>query len=84
MQMTQGLTLGEQSEKMHFKLRGVIYHGQNHFTCRYISKSRQVYYHDGVNGSQCVYDGVISHVLNEDDLYSTRGRRAILFFYSTF
>jgi hypothetical protein len=39
-------------------LRGIIYHGENHFTSRIISSEGHIWYHDGITtGSTCNSDG---------------------------
>jgi hypothetical protein len=44
-----------------YKLRGVMYHLDNHFTSRFISESGHVWYHDGIStGRQMVPEGIIS------------------------
>ncbi|KAL1711884.1 hypothetical protein EV715DRAFT_214688 [Schizophyllum commune] len=48
-------------------LRGVIYSGQNHFTCRVIDKDGCIYRHDGmINGGECEKEAVVSRVLPTD------------------
>ena len=43
-----------------YKLRGVMYYLDNHFTSRFVSKSGHVWYHDGIStGRQMVPEGNI-------------------------
>ena len=36
-------------------LRGTVYHGDNHFTSRFISSNGTIWYHDGITtGRQCI------------------------------
>ena len=43
-----------------YKLRGVMYYQDNHFTSRFISKSGRVWYHDGLlTGRQMVPEGCV-------------------------
>jgi hypothetical protein len=45
---------------MTYKLRGVLYYQDNHFTSRFISKSGRVWFHDGIlTGKQMVPEGSI-------------------------
>ncbi|KAI0330960.1 hypothetical protein GY45DRAFT_1213749, partial [Cubamyces sp. BRFM 1775] len=38
-----------------YALTGVVYHGYNHFTCRYLDPSGTVWFHDGAtSGSSCI------------------------------
>jgi hypothetical protein len=47
------------------KLRGIVYHGQHHFTCRIISDDGQIWYHDGVTTAQsCTYEGLLNDINN--------------------
>jgi hypothetical protein len=44
-----------------YQLRGVVYHGANHFTSRIISANLQVWFHDGIStGSSMVHEGTLS------------------------
>ena len=46
-----------------YSLRGVIYYGQHHFTCRFISRRGVVWYHNGIaTGSSLVNEGFLSSV----------------------
>ncbi|KAF8815887.1 hypothetical protein BYT27DRAFT_7230092 [Phlegmacium glaucopus] len=48
-----------------YKLRGVMYHLDNHFTARFISESGCVWYHDGIStGWQMVPEGSIANILD--------------------
>ena len=41
-------------------LRGIIYSGQFHFTCKLLSSEERVWYHDGqTTASTCRYEGSI-------------------------
>ena len=80
--VNQELTLGDDVNKVTYKLRGIIYHGHNHFTCRYVTKSRQVYYHDGLKGHEFIHDGSLSYISNNDSVHNSRDMQAVLFLYS--
>jgi hypothetical protein len=44
-------------------LRGIVYHGNNHFTSRIVSLDNQVWYHDGMTtGRSCISDGLLNDV----------------------
>ena len=50
-------------DRMTYKLRGVMYHMDNHFTSRIISESGLVWYHDGIlTGRQTVREGKICDI----------------------
>jgi hypothetical protein len=56
------LTLGSEHEPINMILRGVIYHGSNHFVSRIISGTGDVWFHDGIaTGRHCIYEGNISN-----------------------
>ncbi|KAJ7678833.1 hypothetical protein B0H14DRAFT_2423129, partial [Mycena olivaceomarginata] len=53
------------------RLRGIIYGGNGHFTCRYIDAAGTVWFHDGViTGRQCRREGNICDLRNPFELYS--------------
>ncbi|KAI0357519.1 hypothetical protein OH77DRAFT_1398804 [Trametes cingulata] len=55
----------------YWKLRGLIYWGANHFTCRFVDHNGMVWYHDGVScGQNCEVEGQVGEV----DLLEARGR----------
>ncbi|KAI0367200.1 hypothetical protein BV20DRAFT_1000944 [Pilatotrama ljubarskyi] len=63
------------------RLGGVIYHGSNHFTARFIDRSRSVWYHDGAaSTANCVRERSLSHT---DGLLMTtaEGRQACHYIY---
>ena len=44
-----------------YQLRGVIYHGSDHFTARIVTSAGHVWFHDGIaTGSSMEYDGLVS------------------------
>ncbi|KAJ7114877.1 hypothetical protein C8R44DRAFT_629909 [Mycena epipterygia] len=45
------------------KLRGIIYSGQNHFTCRIVDVTGQMWFHDGItSGRSCLDEGRLCDV----------------------
>ncbi|KAL1685159.1 hypothetical protein GGG16DRAFT_66849 [Schizophyllum commune] len=57
-----------------FKLRGIVYAGQNHFTCRVVDHVGTLYRHDGmVNGDICEKEAILARV-SPDDLGTWRMR----------
>ena len=61
-----------------YKLKGVMYHHDNHFTSRFISKPGRVWFHDGIlTGRQMVQEGSIGST----ELGSSHSRRAIACVY---
>ncbi|KAJ6532494.1 hypothetical protein B0H19DRAFT_896463, partial [Mycena capillaripes] len=51
------LSFNVKVEPNNLKLRGIIYRGQNHFTCRFIGRDGRVWFHDGIfTRSNCIPD----------------------------
>ncbi|KAI4518464.1 hypothetical protein K525DRAFT_148741, partial [Schizophyllum commune Loenen D] len=56
------------------RLRGIVYGGQNHFTCRVVDSAGVIYRHDGMyNGDVCERESLLGHV-SPVDLGTWRGR----------
>ncbi|KAJ7500692.1 hypothetical protein B0H11DRAFT_765301 [Mycena galericulata] len=67
--------------KVPLKLRGVIYHGSEHFTSRIITPGGGIWFHDGMTtGSTTVAHGNMRDVL--DKLHLCEGRRAATAVYA--
>ena len=63
-------------------LRGIVYHGSNHFTSRIISSEGDIWFHDGIaTGKSCEDDGHLSTTSNQD-LKSCKGRQLVLAIYA--
>ena len=63
-------------------MRGIVYHGENHFTSRIISPEGNIWFHDGIStGSTCEHDG---HLRTTTDraLYKCKGRELVLAVYA--
>jgi hypothetical protein len=59
-------------------LRGVIYHGSNHFTTRFISSAGLVWFHDGIaTGRSMEYEGMLDDVV----LTQCRSKQASMSLY---
>ncbi|KAI0349497.1 hypothetical protein OH77DRAFT_1464029 [Trametes cingulata] len=59
------LSLPVAGQLREWALRGVIYHGRNHFTARYLSADAHVWYHDGAStGQYCNAEGPRTRSLN--------------------
>ena len=69
--MTSQVTIGDGSDKLTYKLRGLIYWNRTHFTCRMVGKAGQVYYNDGMTtGNSCIHEGKLGEI---PDMYNTKG-----------
>ena len=63
-------------------LRGIIYHGNNHFCSRIISVDETIWYHDGITtGNNSIEDGHLSN-MNYEDLKTCNGKRLVLAIYA--
>ncbi|KAI9058816.1 hypothetical protein FKP32DRAFT_1581304 [Trametes sanguinea] len=74
------LTITVQGTLFSWALTGIIYHGYDHFTCRYIALDNSVWYHDGMDTAQfCIRE---TQDLLAVDLLTCRGRRATHYIYT--
>lgn len=69
--LTATVTIGDKTDRVTYKLRGLIYWNGTHFTCRMIGKGGEVYYNDGmVSGALSIQEGALAKV---PDLYNVKG-----------
>ena len=69
--MTSQVTNRDGSDKLTYKLRGLIYWNCTHFTCRMVGKAGQVYYNNGMTtGNSYIYEGKLGEI---PDMYNTKG-----------
>ncbi|KAJ6470772.1 hypothetical protein C8R47DRAFT_1200348 [Mycena vitilis] len=55
------------------RLRGIIYAGGSHFTCRFLESNRDMWFHDGIaTGRGCVRHGTMNAVEHQLDLHRYR------------
>lgn len=65
------------------KIRGIIYHGESHFTSRIITQDGQVWHHDGINtGRACSYEGTLHSLTASHALNTSRGKVATAVIYA--
>ncbi|KAH7918712.1 hypothetical protein BV22DRAFT_1024146, partial [Leucogyrophana mollusca] len=71
------------SRNSHLHLKGIVYHGQFHFTARLISSERLVYFHDGARsaGATLTTKGHLNK-FSDADLMECEGRQATLVVYA--
>jgi hypothetical protein len=68
--------------KKTLNLRGIVYHGQHHFTSRIVSSNKQLWYHDGITtGNMCINDGLLAGI-SDDGLRQCRERDLVLAVYA--
>ncbi|KAJ7934892.1 hypothetical protein B0H13DRAFT_1591282, partial [Mycena leptocephala] len=61
------------------RLRGIIYGGQGHFTCRFIDKAGDIWFHDGmVTGRNCLPEINIRRVADRLSLQKYKRTRLVL------
>ncbi|KAJ7907077.1 hypothetical protein B0H13DRAFT_1618732, partial [Mycena leptocephala] len=68
-----------------FKLRGIMYGGKtsNHFTCRFIDRQGEIWFHDGITtGFTCTPEVKIATVTNLLNLHSCGTKRAVAVVYA--
>jgi hypothetical protein len=64
------------------KLKGLIYFGGFHFTCRIISEDDVMWFHDGmVTGSDTVLDGKLDE-MSYEQLHTCRGKKLEIAVYA--
>lgn len=67
--------------KVNYRLRGIVYYGNYHFTSRIISENGTVWYHDGqTTASRCTREG--SLIDADIDLHSCKGKAMKLVIYA--
>ncbi|KAI0043088.1 hypothetical protein FA95DRAFT_1475075, partial [Auriscalpium vulgare] len=74
------LSIGEGQDRLIYKLKGIIYYGDAHFTSRIVADNGVLSYHDGIaTGRNCVEEGRLTAI---QDIYNVRGRQASVLIYS--
>ena len=64
-----------------FSIRGLLYYGSSHYTCRYIDKARNVWFADGMrNNGRFIFEGPFT-VLSINNLNCCRGATVTAVFY---
>ncbi|KAJ7733308.1 hypothetical protein B0H16DRAFT_1468145 [Mycena metata] len=75
--------LGRNNEITTLKLRGVIYGGQSHFTCRYIQEDGTIWFNDGITtGSSCLREGKIQDLDDRLCLHRCGSNQAVAIIYA--
>ncbi|KAJ7662405.1 hypothetical protein B0H17DRAFT_953120, partial [Mycena rosella] len=65
------------------RLRGVIYGGQGHFTCRFFDRTGCMWFHDGITtGRQCIQEDDLIHVPDLFSLHTCKGKNAVAVVYA--
>jgi hypothetical protein len=66
-----------------YTLRGLAYHGSNHFTCRVVDPQGQVWYNDGaITGNSSTLEGNLNASSNLTWLQKAHGKTLIYVFYA--
>jgi hypothetical protein len=74
------LVVNDETAVLH--LRGIVYHGENHFTCRIISSEGDMWYHDGMTtGNRCATD-IGLNISTDANLKTCKGKRLVLVIYA--
>ena len=57
------ITININGTDVQYKLRGIVYFGDNHFTSHIISESGMTWFHDGIaTGASVIYEGNIDKI----------------------
>ncbi|KAI0054661.1 hypothetical protein BV25DRAFT_1787271, partial [Artomyces pyxidatus] len=76
----QTISIGEDTSKCTYKLKGIVYHGGYHFTARIIGDKGNTWYHDGIaTGRLCTPEDKFSNIA---DIYKVANRQATVLIYS--
>ncbi|EPQ56052.1 hypothetical protein GLOTRDRAFT_40837 [Gloeophyllum trabeum ATCC 11539] len=68
-------------KKCKFTLHDIVYFGEFHFTCRFISKNKDVYFNNGaVTRCQCILEGNLDN-MDLNSLLTCQGKTASLALY---
>jgi hypothetical protein len=80
--VSKTLKFEQEGEMVVLDVRGLIYHGDFHFTSRIIGTDGIVWYHDGMTtGSNCENDGYFDK-FSSNNLLNCRGKKLILVVYA--
>jgi hypothetical protein len=80
--VSKTLKFEQESRTVVLDVRGLIYHGDFHFTSRIIGTDGIVWYHNGIiTGSNCENDGDFDK-FSSNDLLNYRGKKLILVVYA--
>ena len=66
-----------------YKLKGLLYHGDHHFSSRVIDEAGGIWFHDGIHTKRtCDYEGCIYDIDLKNLMRARHGRRCILGIYT--
>jgi hypothetical protein len=69
-------------DKTVLNLRCIVYHGDNHFTCRIISPDGYIWFHDGIStGNACEDDGYLQ-TISDKELRTCQEKKLVLAVYA--
>lgn len=82
MQISHKVDVDMNQQQYTYKLRGLIYFGDFHFTSQFVSGNEGVWYHDGIETNRrCQFQGSLANMENNALLYS-RGRQLCSVIYA--
>ncbi|KAI0056157.1 hypothetical protein BV25DRAFT_1787751, partial [Artomyces pyxidatus] len=74
------LQIGDGENKCTYNLKGMIYHGGDHFTARIVNDKGEVWYHDGIStGRHCRAETRLTGI---PDIYTVVDRSISVVVYS--
>ncbi|KLO09503.1 hypothetical protein SCHPADRAFT_833954 [Schizopora paradoxa] len=82
MQISHKVNIEMNQQLYTYKLRGLIYFGDFHFTSQFVSENEGIWYHDGIETDRrCNFKGNLSDTENDALLYS-QGRQVCSVIYA--
>ncbi|KAJ6497973.1 hypothetical protein C8R47DRAFT_972124 [Mycena vitilis] len=77
------LVLPCQGELVSLRMRGIVYGGQGHFTCRYIERGGEMWFHDGITtGRACLPEIPLGRVQDRLSLHRCGEKKAVAVIYA--
>lgn len=81
LKVTKKLRFVNGDDDVIYRLKGVVYFGEFHFTSRIFKSDKSVWFHNGITtGRQCRNEGEMKKISN-DELMECDGKKATLFLY---
>ena len=81
-QISHSIIVDVMNSQRTYKLKGLIYYADQHFTSQFVDKNNDVWYHDGIQtGHRCIKQGNLSNLSNHS-LLNAHGHRLCSVIYS--
>ncbi|KAJ7187209.1 hypothetical protein C8R46DRAFT_880338 [Mycena filopes] len=77
------IVLDTDTGRARLRLRGIIYGGQGHFTCRFIQSDGTIWFHDGITtGSSCLRESKVQDIGDRLQLHRCGEKTAAAVIYA--